>query len=69
MKYYTPIRKNGMMPFATTRGFPGSTSGKELACQCRRPKRCRFEPLEEGMATPSSTLAWEIPWTEKPGRL
>jgi len=21
------------------------------------------------MATPSSTLAWKIPWTEKPGRL
>ena len=26
-------------------------------------------PLEEGMATHSSTLAWKIPWTEKPGRL
>ena len=27
------------------------------------------DPLEEGMATHSSTLAWEIPWTEEPGRL
>ena len=27
------------------------------------------DPLEEGMATPSSILAWRIPWTEKPGRL
>ena len=26
-------------------------------------------PLEEGMPTHSSILAWEIPWTEKPGRL
>ena len=26
-------------------------------------------PLEEGMASRSSILAWEIPWTEKPGRL
>ena len=26
-------------------------------------------PLEEGMATQSSILAWEIPWTEEPGRL
>ena len=26
-------------------------------------------PLEKGMATHSSTLAWRIPWTEKPGRL
>ena len=26
-------------------------------------------PLEKGMATHSSTLAWRIPWTEEPGRL
>ena len=26
-------------------------------------------PLEEEMATLSSILAWEIPWTEKAGRL
>ena len=26
-------------------------------------------PLEEGMATHSSILAWRIPWTEQPGRL
>ena len=25
--------------------------------------------LEEGMATHSSILAWEIPWTEEPGCL
>ena len=30
---------------------------------------CREDPLEEGMATHSSILAWEIPWTEEPGRL
>ena len=27
------------------------------------------DPLEEGMATESSILAWRIPWTEGPGRL
>ena len=27
------------------------------------------DPQETGMATYSSTLAWKIPWTEKPGRL
>ena len=27
------------------------------------------DPLEKVMATHSSTLAWRIPWTEKPGRL
>ena len=26
-------------------------------------------PLEEGMVTPSSILAWRIPWIEEPGRL
>ena len=27
------------------------------------------DPLEEGMATHFSILAWEIPWTEKFGAL
>ena len=27
------------------------------------------DPLEEGMATHPSVLAWRIPWTEEPGRL
>ena len=27
------------------------------------------DPLEEEMATHSSIRAWEIPWTEEPGRL
>ena len=27
------------------------------------------DPLENEMATHSSTLAWKIPWTEEPGRL
>ena len=57
------------------KGFPGGAIGKEPACQRRRWKRCRFSlrvgriPLEEGMATHSSTLAWRIPWTEEPGGL
>ena len=27
------------------------------------------DPLDKEMATHSSILAWEIPWTEEPGRL
>ena len=27
------------------------------------------DPLEKGMATHSSILAWRIPWTEEPDRL
>ena len=26
------------------------------------------DPLEEGMETHSSIIAWRIPWTEEPGR-
>ena len=29
----------------------------------------REDPLEKEMATLSSVLAWEIPWTEEPGGL
>ena len=29
----------------------------------------REDPLEMGMATPPSILAWRISWTEEPGRL
>ena len=56
-------------------GFPGGASGKEPACQCRRLSRSEFNPwvgqipLEKGMATHSSILAWRIPWAEEPGRL
>ena len=53
-------------------GFPGGASGKEPACQCRRYKNPWVplgweDPLEEGMATHASILAWRIPWTEEPG--
>ena len=56
-------------------GFPGGTSGKEPAGQCRRHERCGFHswvgktPLEEGMVTHSSILVWRIPWTEDPDGL
>ena len=29
----------------------------------------REDPLEKGMATHASILAWKIPWTEEPGEL
>ena len=30
---------------------------------------CQEDPMEDGMATHSSVLAWRIPWTEEPGGL
>ena len=89
-------------------GFPGSSAGKESACNAGDPSLIPGlgrspgegigyppqyswaslvaqmgknppamwemwvrslgweDPLEEGMATHSSTLAWRIPWTEGP---
>ena len=35
----------------------------------RVPSLGQEDPLEKGIATHSSILAWRIPWTEKPGRL
>ena len=54
--------------------FPGGTRGKETTCQYKRHEtRVRSlgqeDPLEEGMETHSSILAWRIPWTEEPGGL
>ena len=52
-------------------GFLGSASGKEPTCQCKRRGLIPGweDPLEEGMATHSSILAWRIAWTEEPGGL
>ena len=51
-------------------GFPGGSAVKNLPVSAGY---SRFDPgqeypLEKDMATHSSILAWEIPWTE-PGRL
>ena len=32
-------------------------------------RKIQEDRLEKGMATCSSILAWDIPWTEEPGRL
>ena len=54
-------------------GFSGGASGKEPACQCRRCKRCWFNPFIRKIpwrrATCSSILAWRMPWTEESGGL
>ena len=56
-------------------GFPGGTNGKEPTCQCRRHKRCGFNPwvgkiLWRRAWQPTPVfLPRESSWTEKPGRL
>ena len=56
------------------RGLPRRLSGKESGVmketQEARVRSLGWEgPLEEGMATHSSILAWRIPWTEESGGL
>ena len=47
------------------KNLPAMLETQELQVQSLR----REDPLEEGMATHSSTLAWRIPRTEEPGWL
>ena len=49
-------------------GFPNGSDGKESACSAETQVRMgQGDPLEKGMSTHSSILAWRIPWTEEPG--
>ena len=52
-------------------GFPSVSAIKNpLAMQETRVRSLgQGDPQEKDMATYSSILAWEIPWTEEPGRL
>ena len=59
-------------------GFPGSSVGKESACNVGGPPAVQEtwvwslgqeDFLEKEMATHSRIIAWEIPGTEEPGRL
>ena len=53
------------------KGLPWWLSGKESTCNAGDAGSIlgQEDYLEEGMATNSSILAWEIPWTEEPGGL
>ena len=52
-------------------GFPGSSVVKNLPVmeEIQALSLGWEDPLEKGMATHSSTLAWRIPWTVEPGML
>ena len=56
-------------------GFPGGTSGKKIHLPMQEMQETwvrslgQEDALEKEMATYSSILALEIPWTEKTGRL
>ena len=62
-------------------GSPGGINSKVSTCQCRRHKRCRFDPWvrkipwrrkwqipQKRKWQPTLVfLPWQIPWTEEPG--
>ena len=52
-------------------GFPGGSMVKNLPAkqETEVPSLGWEDPLEKEMATHSSILTWEIPWTGKPGGL
>ena len=64
-----------MLPISL--GFPDSSAVKNSPARQEQQKLQEMrvwslgqeDPLEEGMATHSSILAWESPWTEERGRL
>ena len=59
------------MYFSTLEEFPSGSDGKESACNAETQVQSQGweDPLEKEMATHSSILAWEIPWTEEPDGL
>ena len=63
-----------MSDISQNSGFPSSSVVKNLPA-VQEPQEIQVwflgqeDPLEEGMATHSSILAWRIPWTEEFGRL
>ena len=52
-----------------TSGFPGGSDSKEPACDTGDLDSIlgSGRSLQKEMATHSSILVWEIPWTEEPG--
>ena len=52
------ICKRGYL-FAPAKGFPGSASGKEPACQCRKRKRLGFNPWVK-------KIPWRRAWQPTP---
>ena len=47
-------------------GFPGGASGKEPACQCRKPKRCRLDPGLGRSPGGADSNPLQYSWLENP---
>ena len=62
--YWKLCHNGGFLDGSVVKNPPASAREKEMQV----PFLSLEHPLEEKMATHSSILVWEIPWTEKPGR-
>ena len=63
-----------MMGMIEAKSFPNGSAVKNLTAmqetqEMWAPSPSQEDPLEKGMATHFSILAWRIPWTEKSGGL
>ena len=61
--FHSLIISNGLPLWLSVRELPAIQEMQEMWVQSLGLE----DPLEEGTATHSSILAWEIPWTEEPG--
>ena len=61
LKELLPERKKALFwhHLKMAMGFPGGASGKEPACQCRRQKRCGFDPWVR-------KIPWRRAWKPTP---
>ena len=72
---FTPLSRGSLVPLHfLPLGWYGGTSGEESACQCRRPKKCRFDPWVRkipwrGSGNPLQYSCLRMLWTEESGRL
>ena len=64
-KIESVIRLKGFLGGSVVMNLPAMQATQETWVQSLG----REDPLEDGMATHSSILAWKSPWTEKPGGL
>ena len=65
---------NELKSHVTCLGFPGGSAVENLLAMQKTQERWvrspgREDPVEKGMATHSSILAWRMPWSEESDRL
>ena len=72
------LRKTAKNHHGTTIPYPAHVRASLVAQRVKNPPAMQEtwvrplgweDPLEQGLATQSSLLAWTIPWTEEPGSL